>query len=66
MACLQISVSNDIVVGSGQYNAVQFIKPKCNLQNDLGNLFKLQTLSDVTLSVGGEEYRVHKNILAGK
>lgn len=50
---------------SGQSNAVQFKVPECRLSEDLGCLFENQKFSDVTLSVGGKDFLVHKAILAG-
>jgi speckle-type POZ protein len=63
---LQVSVVADSVNISGQSNAVQFKVPECKLSDDLGSLFDCQKFSDVTLSVGGKEFLVHKAILAGK
>lgn len=62
---LQVSVVADSVNISGQSNAVQFKVPECRLSDDLGSLFDCQKFSDVTLSVGGKEFLVHKAILAG-
>ena len=37
-----------------------------NLSDDLGHLFANEKFSDVTLSVNGYDYNVHKNILAAR
>lgn len=61
----KVSVVADSVNISGQSNAVQFKVPECRLSEDLGCLFENQKFSDVTLSVGGKDFLVHKAILAG-
>lgn len=64
--CLQVSVVADSVNISGQSSAFQFKVPECRLSEDLGCLFENQKFSDVTLSVGGKDFLVHKAILAGQ
>ncbi|XP_065219097.1 speckle-type POZ protein B isoform X4 [Planococcus citri] len=62
----EVSVVADSVNISGQSNAVQFKVPECRLSEDLGCLFENQKFSDVTLSVGGKDFLVHKAILAAR
>ena len=55
----------DTVNVSGQSNCTPVKVPECRLSEDLGQLFQSSSFSDVFLSVGGHEFRVHKSILAG-
>ena len=48
------------------YKGVQFIGPYWSLSDDLGALFENGEFSDVTLSVNGYEYKVHKAILGAR
>lgn len=62
----QVSVVGDTVNVSGQSNCTPVKVPECRLSEDLGQLFQSSSFSDVFLSVGGHEFRVHKSILAGR
>lgn len=41
------------------------VVPECNLSSDIGSLVEKGDFYDVTLSVGGTEFKAHKAILAG-
>lgn len=40
--------------------------PECQLSDDLGNLWECSRFTDCSLYVGGQEFKAHKSILAGK
>ena len=46
--------------------SVLFEAPKSSLSDDLGHLVDDEEFSDVTLSVNGYDYKVHKNILSAR
>lgn len=62
----EISVVADSVNISGQTTITKFKIPECRLADDLSNLFESSNFSDVTLVCGNREFKMHKNILAGR
>lgn len=40
--------------------------PECQLSDDLGNLWECSRFTDCSLYVGGQEFKAHKSILAGR
>lgn len=63
---LQVSVVQDSVNISGQSNMNMLKVPECQLSDDLGNLWECSRFTDCSLYVGGQEFKAHKSILAGK
>lgn len=62
----QVSVVADAVNTSGTTSLGQRpVVPECNLASDMDTLIEKGQFSDVTLSVGGAEFKAHKAILAG-
>jgi hypothetical protein len=61
-----VSVVADSVNISGQTSISRFKIPECHLGEDMNNLFENPNFSDVTLTCGSREFRMHKAILAGK
>lgn len=62
----QVSVVQDSVNISGQSNMNMLKVPECQLSDDLGNLWECSRFTDCSLYVGGQEFKAHKSILAGK
>ena len=50
---------------SGQSNSLPVKVPQSRLSDDLGQLLESSNCSDVTLSLGSKEFKVHKAILSG-
>lgn len=63
---VQVSVVQDSVNISGQSNMNMLKVPECQLSDDLGNLWECSRFTDCSLYVGGQEFKAHKSILAGK
>lgn len=63
---MQVSVVQDSVNISGQSNMNMLKVPECQLSDDLGNLWECSRFTDCSLYVGGQEFKAHKSILAGK
>lgn len=54
------------IVKDKAFHNLSFNVPKCDLANDLGNLFESKELSDVIIKTSdGHKLRAHKNILSG-
>ena len=62
----EVSVVADSVNISGQTSVTKFKIPECHLAEDLNCLFEQPNFSDVTLTCGNKEFKMHKSILAGK
>lgn len=56
----------DSVNISGQSNMNVLKVPECQLSDDLGSLWEGSRFTDCSLFVGGQEFKAHKSILAGK
>lgn len=63
---LQVSVVGETINISGQSNSLPVKVPPSKLSEDLAQLLESSNCSDVTLAVGGKEFKVHKSILSGK
>lgn len=63
---VQVSVVQDSVNISGQSNMNMLKVPECQLSDDLGNLWECSRFTDCSLYVGGQEFKAHKSILAGR
>lgn len=63
---MQVSVVQDSVNISGQSNMNMLKVPECQLSDDLGNLWECSRFTDCSLYVGGQEFKAHKSILAGR
>lgn len=61
-----MSVVQDSVNISGQSNMNMLKVPECQLSDDLGNLWECSRFTDCSLYVGGQEFKAHKSILAGR
>lgn len=63
----KLTIHCDIhIVKDKAFHILSFNVPKCDLANDLGNLFDSKELSDVTIKTSdGHKLRAHKNILSG-
>ena len=59
------SVVGETVNISGQSNSLPVKVPQSRLSDDLGQLLESSNCSDVTLSLGSKEFKVHKAILSG-
>lgn len=66
LSAIQVSVVQDSVNISGQSNMNMLKVPECQLSDDLGNLWECSRFTDCSLYVGGQEFKAHKSILAGK
>ncbi|KRX83677.1 Protein roadkill [Trichinella nativa] len=62
----EVSVVSDTVNVTGQSAVSQFNVPDCRLADDLCELLDSQRFSDFCLLVHGQEFRVHKAILAAR
>lgn len=62
----EVSVVGETVNISGQSSCTPVRVPECRLSDDLGQLYEKSAFSDVTLSVGGKDFYVHKAILAAR
>ena len=62
----EVSVVADSVNISGQTIINRFKIPECHLAEDLNSLFEQPTFSDVTLTCGKQEFKMHKSILAAR
>lgn len=63
---INLMVPSQVVIAVPHSNKFgQFEIPKFCLSNDLGNILKMQRLTDVTLLVDGREFLAHKLILIG-
>ena len=62
----EVSVVADSVNISGQTSINRFKIPECRLSDDMNNLFENPNFSDVTLTCGNREFKMHKAILASR
>ena len=62
----EVSVVADSENSFGQIPINKFKIPDCHLAEDLDCLFEQPNFSDVTLTCGNKEFKMHKSILAGK
>ena len=60
-----MSVVGETVNISGQSNSLPVKVPPSKLSEDLAQLLESSNCSDVTLSIGVKEFKVHKSILSG-
>ncbi len=61
----EVSVVADSVNISGQTSINRFKIPECRLADDMNCLYETSNFSDVTLTCGNREFKMHKSILAG-
>ena len=61
----EVSVVADSVNISGQTSITKFKIPECHLAEDFNCLFEQANFSDVTLTCGNREFKMHKSILSG-
>lgn len=62
----EVSVVADSVNISGQTSINRFKIPDCHLSDDMSELFENSNFSDVTLTCGNKEFRMHKAILSAR
>ncbi len=62
----EVSVVADSVNISGQTSINRFKIPDCRLGEDLSVLFESPNFSDVTLTCGNREFKMHKAILSAR
>ena len=61
----EVSVVADSVNISGQTSINRFKIPECHLGEDMNSLFESPSFSDVILTCGSRDFKMHKAILAG-
>lgn len=62
----EVSVVADSVNISGQTSITKFKIPECHLAEDFNCLFEQANFSDVTLTCGNREFKMHKSILSAR
>ena len=62
----EVSVVQDSVNIHGHSSHHKLVVPDCTLTDDLGGLLQDQSMSDITFTVDGVDFKAHKAIIAAR